>query len=201
MSKNENEQTEDCRECKLKLRDSERALQCDFCDNMYCYKCTRVWAKSYDAICRSSQEEGIQWFCFHCRISFHGVTKITKKVNKIEQTQKEILASVEELMDKVSGETTGASRKEIEMMVREEFEESQHRDERKLNIMCFGLEESSSLNIELKKKEDETTVTSIFQEVMGEEEDFSACKMVRIGRPVQPVESQDNGVITLLLTF
>ena len=58
-SNSENEQTEDCRECKLKLRDSERALQCDFCDNMYCYKCTRVSAKSYDAICRSSQEEGI----------------------------------------------------------------------------------------------------------------------------------------------
>ena len=170
-SNNENEQTEDCRESKLKLRDSERALQCDFCDNMYCYKCTRVSAISYDAICRSSQEEGIHWFCFHCRISFHGVTKITKKVNKIEQTQKEILASVEELKDKFSGETTGTSRKEIEMMVREEFEESQSRDERKLNIMCFGLEESSSLNIELKKKEDETTVTSIFQEVMGEEEE------------------------------
>ena len=101
------------------------------------------------------------------------------------------------MKDKVSGETTGASRKEIEMMVREEFEESQRRDERKLNIMCFGLEESSSLNIELKKKEDETTVTSIFQEVMGEEEDFSECKMVRIGRPIQPVESQDNEVVTL----
>ena len=38
VSDNENEQTGDCKECKLKLGDSERALQCDFCDNMYCYK-------------------------------------------------------------------------------------------------------------------------------------------------------------------
>ena len=36
-----------------------------------------------------------------------------------------------------------------------------------------------------------------FSRVYGEEEDFSACKMIRIGRLIQPVESQDIGVITL----
>ena len=84
----QNEHAEDCIEYKVKLRDSERALQCNVCDNTFCYKCTRVSAKSYDAICISSQEEGIQWFCIHCRISFNGVTKMTKKVYKIEQTQR-----------------------------------------------------------------------------------------------------------------
>ena len=77
----QNEQAVDCIECKVKLRDSERALQCNFCDNTFCYKCTKVSAKSYDAICKSSQEEGIQWFCRHCRISFNGVTKMTKRLD------------------------------------------------------------------------------------------------------------------------
>ena len=36
-----------------------------------------------------------------------------------------------------------------------------------------------------------------FSRVYGEEEDFGACKMIRIGRLIQPVESQDIGVITL----
>ena len=56
---------------------------------------------------------------------------------------------------------------------------------RKYNIMCFGLEESSTLNAEMKK-EDETNVTNIMQEVLGDEEDFrtSISKMLRIGRPV-----------------
>ena len=75
----QNEQAGDCIKCKVKLRDSERAIQCNFCDNTFCYKCTRVSAKSYDAISKSSQEEDIQWFCIHCRITFIGVTKITKK--------------------------------------------------------------------------------------------------------------------------
>ena len=96
----ENEENYECRECKIKLRETDRALHCDFCDNIFCYKCTKVTAKTYDAICKSSQEEGITWFCVHCRISFNGVTKITTKINKIEQTQKEIMASVQQLIKK-----------------------------------------------------------------------------------------------------
>ena len=162
----QNEQAEDCIEYKVKLRESERALQCNFCDSTFCYKCTRVPTKSYDAICKSSQEGGIQWFCIYCRISFNGVTKMTKKVNKIEHTQKEILVSFEELKNKVSNVRGGISRKEIEEMVREEFEEKQRIEERKFNIMCFGLEENITLNAGMKKKEDETNVTNIMQEVL-----------------------------------
>ena len=84
-----------------------------------------------------------------------------KKVNKIEQTLKEILVSVEELKNIVSNVSSCVSRKEIEEMVREEFEEKQRIEERKLNIMCFRLEESSTLSAEMKKKEDETNVTNI----------------------------------------
>ena len=48
----------------------------------------------------------------------------------------------------------------------EEFEEKQRIEERELNIMCFRLEESSTLSAEMKKKEDETNVTNIMQEVI-----------------------------------
>ena len=93
---------------------------------------------------------------------------MTKKVNKIEQTQKKILVSVEELKNKVSNVSIGVSRKEIEEMVREEFDE---KEERKLNIMCFGLEDSSTLNAEMKKKEGEINMINM-QEVQGDDEDF-----------------------------
>ena len=45
--------------------------------------------------------------------------------------------SVEELKNKASNVSIGVSRKEIEEMVREEFEEKQRIEERKFNIMCF----------------------------------------------------------------
>ena len=56
MSQTENDKTdESCderRECKLKLRESDRGLQCDFHENLFCYKCARVSAKSSDALCK-----------------------------------------------------------------------------------------------------------------------------------------------------
>ena len=86
---------------------------------------------------------------------------------------------------------SGASRKYIEEVVREGFEEKQRIEERKVNIMCFGLEESSTLNAEVKKKEDETNVTNIMQEVLGDDNfRTSISKMVRIERPVLQ-ENQD----------
>ena len=183
------EDADECRECNVKLRESDRALQCDFCENMYCYKCTRVSAKSYDALCKSNMEEGITWFCLHCRISFNGVSKITSKVSRLEQTQKEILASVQELKSKVTEDSKGVSKKEVEEMVREEFVEQKRIEERKLNIMCFGIEESRSLNVESRRKDDETSVSYIIKEVLGSDEEFDFSNLVRIGKPIIQDES------------
>ena len=123
---------------------------------------------------------------------------MTKIVNKIEQTQKEILVSVEELKNKVSNVSSGVSRKEIEEMLWEDFEEKQRIEEMKFNIMCFGLEERSTLNAEVKKKEDENNVINIMQEALGDDEDFrtSISKMLRFGRPVLQ-ENQDKPVDSL----
>ena len=58
--------------------------------------------------------------------------------------------------------------------------------------MCFGLEERSSINIEIRKKEDESTVKGIIEEVLGVEEEFSLTNIVKIGRPVSSAEQNDN---------
>ena len=84
------------------------------------------------------------------------------------------------------------SQTEVEVMVREGFEEQKRIEDRKLNIMCFGLEESTSLNIESRKKEDENTVKGIIEEVLGEEEEFNLTNLVRIGCPVSNVEEHEN---------
>ena len=51
---NENEDTSVCIKCNIMWRESDRILQIDFCGNLYCYTCTRVSAKFYDALCKST---------------------------------------------------------------------------------------------------------------------------------------------------
>ena len=84
------------------------------------------------------------------------------------------------------------SQKKVESLVREEFEEQKRIEDRKLNVMCFGLEESSSINIEIRKKGDESTLKGIIEDVLGVEEEFSLINIVRIRRPVSSAEQNDN---------
>ena len=51
------------------------------------------------------------------------------------------------MKNKVTSDMNGASRNEIEEMVREEFEEKQCIKEIQLDVMCFGFEEGSSIYI------------------------------------------------------
>ena len=98
-------------------------MQCDFHENLFCYKCTRVSDKSSDALCKGVPDEGISWFCLHYRISFNGVYKLTNKISKIKNSKKDIIASIHEVKSKITNEPMGASKLEIEVMVREEFNE------------------------------------------------------------------------------
>ena len=53
------------------------------------------------------------------------------------------------------------SQKEVEIMLREVFEEQNLIKDGQLNVMCFGLEERYFLNIESRKKWEEITVQII----------------------------------------
>ena len=84
---------------------------------------------------------------------------------------------------------------QIEEMVREEFNEQKRIEARKLN-MCFDIKESLSVNIETRKKDDEVTVSSILEEVLGDEEDYNFSKLVRIGQPIAHENESDTLVST-----
>ena len=105
------------------------------------------------------------------------------------------MVSVQQLQTKVSEEShaSGASKKEGgEEMVKEELEEQKRIEERKLNVMCFGIDESKSVNLETRKKQDENLVNDIVYEVLGEEEDCNFSKLIRIGRPIVRDETDEN---------
>ena len=146
--------------------------------------------KSYEALCKS-QNEGLSWFCVHCRISFSGVTKMTNKINQLEQTQKEIVVTVKELKEKDSDSDKQISRQEIEDLVREEVKEQKRIDERKLNTMCFGLEESNQSSVENRRSDDEDRLLGIMKEVMGDE-DLGINNTIRIVRQVTNVMEDVN---------
>lgn len=69
------------------------------------------------------------------------------------------------------------SSREIEDLVREEVAEQKRIDERKLNTVCFGLDESNQISVKNKRSDDEGRLLGIMK-------DLRISKMVRIGRQV-----------------
>ena len=158
---------------------SDPPVQCDFCDNVYCYKCSDISSKAqYKKLCIVAKEEdGTMWFCRHCRTSVPGVKKMTVRVTKVEETQSQVLKRLESLEKTTEG---------IDEKIKEAMQEQKEVDIRKLSVMCFGLRESTEESQEERiSEETEKLKRIITYDLELTEDDFplDGFKPIRIGQP------------------
>jgi len=105
-----------CKDCGQKFHASNRAIECSFCENMYCQKCSKVKQTVFNEI---GKIEGIMFNCIHCRIAMPSISKVLAKIESMEER----LVRVEKKNNpevKINKETIGE-------LVREEKEEDQER--------------------------------------------------------------------------
>ena len=114
------------------------------------------------------------WFCIHCRISNPGVKKILVKVTKIEETQTSVLDRLDSLEQQNEG---------LDDKIKNAVIEQREVDIRKLNIMCFGLKESTEENVDIRNVAEKANLSHIIHDVLEVSvEDFSVDgSLVRIG--------------------
>ena len=152
-------------------------VECDFCDNAYCFKCSEVSTKTqYKKLSTSAkEEEGTMWFCIHCRTSVPGVKKMVVRVTKIEETQLNVI----ERLDKIEEQNEGLDDK-----IKGAILEQKEVDRRKLNIMCFGLGESTEEDAEQRNNDELAKIKHIIYNLLEmAEEDFPLEEgPVRIGK-------------------
>ena len=170
----------ECKDCKKVIHSRDSPAECDFCENNYCFKCSKVESKeAYKRLGSEKDEVGIMWFCYHCRTSFSGVRKIVCRVTKIEQQQND-LEEKQEAFDKRLEELESVG---IENKVKEAITEQKERDIRKLNIMVFGLPESDRYTPDERNSDDQDRILNIASTVMELENPglMFTSKPIRIG--------------------
>lgn len=115
------------------------------------------------------------WFCVHCRTCVPGVKKMVVRVTKIEETQSNVI----ERLDKIEEENEGLDEK-----IRGVILEQKEIDNRKLNIMCFGLSESTEESAGLRNADEMVKIKHIINDVLEiSEDEFSLDEApVRIGK-------------------
>ena len=170
----------ECRDCKKVIHSRDSPAECDFCENCFCFKCSKIETKeAYKRLGSSKDEDGTMWFCYHCRTSFTGVRKMVCRVAKVEQKQVDLDEKQEEMGKRIDElENNG-----IESRIREALTEQKERDIRKLNIMVFGLPESDQETPERRNDEDYNRIldiVSVVMEIDNPRTMFTA-KPIRIG--------------------
>ena len=172
-----------CAGCSKTTHTIDPPLQCDFCENLYCYHCSQISSKqSYQHLGKYKEDDGTMWFCHHCRVSFPGVRKMVCRVTKIEEALDTVVKRLGEL------ENNG-----IDAKINDALHEQREIDSRKLNIMCFGLPEEDQRfsdqespdqeSQDQNSKQDSQIIDNIITDVMGLEKDSVLTeKPVRVGK-------------------
>ncbi|CAG9822842.1 unnamed protein product [Phaedon cochleariae] len=154
---------EDCKVCKLKIRDMKEAVCCDSCrDYMHTgpvkeKNCSGLSTTELRAMVL--QNRNIIFFCNDCRDAFRSVPLLIRQITEIKNDVKTLKNDVEILKnDKIKCEMEIASLKatqnstslnsnsnsELGLNMCEILAEISEREARKKNIIIFGLPESQA---------------------------------------------------------
>lgn len=180
----------ECVECNKMVRSQDKALACDLCEQLFCYMCTGVKGKTYEVVSKA-KEEGISWICKHCRISLPGAAKLNARMKRLESSHQEILKELKEIKENKTADGGDISKTEIEKSVNEMFREQQERLDRKYNVMCFGMGESTKEDAVERKKEDQQKINEMIQVALGEDNAVEIQNPIRIGKR-EMAESEGN---------
>ena len=162
-----------CIDFKTELNSGKgKSLKCDFCKSLFCFKCTKLKQSIFNEIGR---EESILWTCIHCRIAAPGVNALKAQVNNLEKK----VADIEKMLTAPSTEVQKSEKVVIRDVIREEKEEENEREQRKLNIIVHALPESSEGTLEDRKLDDAERVHSILIDTLNVNIDI--LQVIRLG--------------------
>lgn len=177
-----------CTTCKINLDKAKtKSIECDVCDAWFCLKCSKVKTAIFEEI---SEDESFLWTCPNCRNALPGIKKILVTLTQLQAKTSELEEKVKQLEKKCEGPPRNDiptrpppanEQKNIAEMVSEVITEQNERESRRLNIVCFGLSESTRDTGEGRSNEDESRIQKVVTEVMNLR-DIEIKEPIRLGR-------------------
>lgn len=172
-----------CSECSMDIGGGgggKKSIKCDFCNNWYCMKCTKLKQSLFNEI---GKESSILWTCIHCKKSLPGIMNLMSKVSSLESKLLEMERKFENLNGTGNMTTTTSvctDKELIREVLREEKMEESELEARKLNIIVHSLKESDKQTLEQKKTEDYNIVMKILNDELSLDVDVD--NVIRLGR-------------------
>ena len=100
-----------CKECKIKVKKNEEALQCDECDAWFHIACEKVNKGLYEAI--KKYGEGLWWFCSKCEDNRKNNINLKAEVEEVNKRVNDIDKMIAKIREEVLGDVMVRVKKEL----------------------------------------------------------------------------------------
>lgn len=189
-----------CKQCEKMV--SNNGLQCSFCENWYCQPCTELTP----AVLRSLDDspDCLMWFCKACLTALPGLKKllvtvtacetehkdIKERLGILEQKEKELQIKSSILEDKVNNiEDLEQNRdysqninNNLSDMVDSVMLERADQEKRRLNLICFNMEESNNETSLGRRDDDLNKLQGILINHLRVDSEIVISDLVRLGK-------------------
>lgn len=97
VTTDEDDNISNCGDCEKEVCETDKALECEVCENWYHIKCQKFPESIYDFMVKEEEGNQLLWNCKHCQ---KGSIKLHKRLLKLEEKQR----TLEENQSKVCKE-------------------------------------------------------------------------------------------------
>lgn len=175
-----------CRVCNKKVT-VENGLTCDKCDSWIHYKsCSSLTKHEYDFLCNTPKTR-LKYFCPKCQSTSSETTGKDPvliqeaRMDALTQMCEAVQAQNNTILDLMN--KTDKKEEALQGAVKEVFESSKEKDEKKNNLILFNLPESSNTDAKKGQEEDLNRVKEVLKFINDGDviQDFNETTIERMG--------------------
>ena len=160
------EKTWPCGVCPKAVLEREMAMCCDSCSIWSHIACINMPETTYEVLTSKSEcIEGVNWYCSKCRPKVAEAIEKLTTLEKRTETLESKVTDVETKIDKISEQVSRIVHTEIT----ETMQEKSEIDQRKLNLIVYGLPEvqETAWDTQQKIEADTETVENLVKNELG----------------------------------
>lgn len=194
-----------CEACKKEFtQETDKVIQCEYCDKYYCSKCLGLTNEQYDVFMNPS----LHWFCHTCedkvikniRTDREVETRCTEFLQAMENRVRQLETEMSKKVDtdqvkkiiketiKESGNSDQIEIEEIRTELNKQVSDLKDSTNREKNMIIHGVKEVDDKNSTVRKERDTSFVNNLAQFI--EADDSCILNVTRIGKRKETTSSE-----------
>ena len=90
-----------CNVCSVLIDDDGNSMQCELCDQWFCFDCSHMSEEFYNELSHSDLLENLIWYCNGCKKAIPSKRKVLSAITATKSQQSELASCLDSLEKKI----------------------------------------------------------------------------------------------------